>query len=68
MAKAYPDQTRNLNPTPEAVVAMSLWGKAYSEQRGGSMQFWEKLSDSNKRVAREIAQKVCEANERHKHF
>lgn len=40
----YPDQTRNLNPTPAARVAMIIWGKDYSQQRGGSMDFWDSLS------------------------
>lgn len=44
-----PDQKRNLNPTPAARVAMIIWGKEYSEQRGGSMEFWDSLSDFRKR-------------------
>lgn len=43
------DESRNLNPTPEARVAMIIWGKEYSEQRGGSMDFWDKLSPSRKK-------------------
>ncbi len=43
------DQTRNLNPTPEAKVAMIIWGEEYSEQRGGSMDFWDNLSNSRKK-------------------
>ena len=38
-----PDQTRNLNPTPEAKVAMIIWGSDYAAQRGGSMDFWDSL-------------------------
>ena len=44
----YPDQTRNLNPTPEARVAMIIWGKEYCEQGGGSMDFWDNLSRERK--------------------
>ena len=40
----YPDHKRNLNPTPAARVAMIIWGKQYSEKRGGSMDFWDSLS------------------------
>lgn len=49
---------RNLNPTAPAVVAMSIWGKRYSEQRGGSMDFWDKLRESEKALCREIAERV----------
>jgi hypothetical protein len=45
----YPDQTRNLNPTPEARVAMIIWGAEYAAQRGGSMDFWDSLSADRKR-------------------
>jgi hypothetical protein len=38
------DQTRNLNPTAEAIVAMCIWSKEYSEQKGGSMDFYDSLS------------------------
>lgn len=44
----YPDQTRNLNPTKEAVVARIIWGKEYSEQSGGTMDFWDKLDADRK--------------------
>lgn len=44
----YPDQTRNLNPTPEARVAMIVWGREYAAQRGGSMDFWDSLDDERK--------------------
>jgi len=40
----YPDQTRNLNPTKEARVAMIIWCDEYSKQGGGSMDFWDSLS------------------------
>lgn len=43
------DQKRNLNPTPEAKVAMIIWGKEYSEQNGGSMDFWDGLSEDRKK-------------------
>jgi len=42
------DQTRNLNPTPEAVVARIIWGKEYSEQMGGCMDFWDGLNKEKK--------------------
>lgn len=49
MSESYPDQTRNLNPTPEARVAMIIWGKEYVAQGGGSMDFWDKLSPVRKK-------------------
>lgn len=43
-------QHRNLNPTKAARVAMIIWGEEYSNQRGGSMDFWDGLSaDRQKR-------------------
>ena len=44
----HPDQTRNLNPIPEALVAMIIWGKEYSQQGGGSMDFWDGLDADRK--------------------
>lgn len=55
-----PDQTRNLNPTLEARVAMIIYGRAYSEQRGGSMDFWDKLDDYNKNVCRTVVSFMSE--------
>jgi len=46
------DQTRNLNPTPEAKIAMIMWGERYSSQNGGSMDFWDGLSEIEKRRCR----------------
>ncbi len=43
-----PDQTRNLNPHKFAVAAMWLYGRQYADQRGGSMDFWDSLSISEK--------------------
>jgi hypothetical protein len=37
-------QYRNLHPTAAARIAMIIWGKEYSEQRGGSMDFFDSLS------------------------
>lgn len=58
---------RNLNPTAPARVAMAMWGKRYSEQRGGSMDFWDTLTEGEQRTCREVAEKVREApmEERH---
>jgi hypothetical protein len=42
------DQIKNLHPTPAAVVAMCLYGKEYSEQKGGSMDFYDSLHPHEK--------------------
>jgi len=56
------DQTRNLNPTPEAKFAMIVWGREYAHDfRGGSMDFWDQLSEPRKRKCRLIVQAVNEA-------
>jgi hypothetical protein len=36
---------RNLNPHKPARAAMWLWGKEYSQQGGGSMDFWDGLPE-----------------------
>ncbi len=60
------NQKRNINPTPEAVVAMNLWGTAYAAQRGGSMDFWDDLSEPNKKRCAELVQRVLDAAIAHK--
>ena len=52
---------RNLNPHKAAVIAMSMWGAEYSRQGGGSMDFWDSLSDSRKRICREVLERVEKA-------
>lgn len=56
------DQQRNLNPTAPAIVAMIVWGKEYSQQMGGSMDFWDGLDDDRKRrcelVVKELKAKL----------
>ena len=46
------DQERNLNPTPEARVAMITYGKEYAKQKGGSMDFWDSLDEDTKHRCR----------------
>ena len=43
------NQNRNLNPTREAVIAMCMWPSEYAAQSGGSMDFWDKLSEARKK-------------------
>lgn len=49
---------RNQNPHKAAVVAMSMWGAEYARQGGGSMDFWDKLDESRKRICREVVERV----------
>lgn len=57
------DQSRNLNPHKAAVVATWLWGKAYSNQRGGSMDYWYSLSEGDREVCRDLVKRIAEAPE-----
>ncbi len=59
------DQTRNLNPTAEAIIAMNLWGATYAEQRGGAMDFWDGLNAPAQQMCIEIAERVREADRHH---
>lgn len=54
------DQTRNLNPTAEAIAAMYLYGADYSRQRGGSMDYWDTLQESEKRVCRDLVNAILQ--------
>lgn len=56
---------QNLNPTPEAVVAMNLWGDRYCRQNGGSMDFWESLPERDKQRCRDIVAGVVGALANH---
>ena len=56
------DQRRNLNPHKPARIAMVLWDFDYAyTQSGGSMDFWDKLSDAKKNICREIVQELAQA-------
>jgi hypothetical protein len=57
---------RNINPTAEAYIAMSLWSHEYAhEQRGGSMDFWDSLDESRKQRCRDLAQRIRECDKAH---
>lgn len=49
---------KNLNPTPAACVAMIIWGEEYSNQGGGSMDFWDRLADDKKRRCELVVEKL----------
>ena len=52
---------RNLNPHKPARVAMILWNEKYASQGGGSMDFWDRLSESDKKLCRDILQQIEQA-------
>lgn len=55
------DQKRNINPTAPALAAMALWNNRYAAQKGGSMDFWDSLSDYEKRTCTELAEQIRKA-------
>jgi hypothetical protein len=61
---AMKDQTRNLNPTPEAIIAMAMWGYRYGAQLGGSMDFWDTLSEAEKRDCLALVARIKDADSR----
>jgi hypothetical protein len=54
-------QTRNFNPHKAAWAAMYLFGERYSRQNGGSMDFWDTLSESEKRLCRYLVKVIEES-------
>lgn len=52
---------RNLRPHKAAVAAMWIWHGTYAAQRGGSMDFWDRLSDTQKNVARDLVRRMAKA-------
>ncbi len=55
------DQTRNLNPHKSAKAAMWLFGQRYAAQGGGSMDFWDSLSESDKNLCRNLVADIAAA-------
>lgn len=52
------DQTRNLNPHAAAKFAMVMYGERYAAQNGGSMDFWDSLTDSEKRFCARVSKEI----------
>lgn len=56
------DQRDNLNPTPEARLAMAVWSDEYAyEQSGGCMDFWHSIGDSRRNICRRLLRDVARA-------
>lgn len=49
---------RNQAPHAPAVAAMYLWPNDYMSQNGGSMDFWDGLSPTRQRIAREAVRSI----------
>ncbi len=52
------DQQRNLNPHKPARAAMWLWSEKYAKQGGGSMDFWDSLSEVEKDMCRRMVSDI----------
>jgi hypothetical protein len=53
---------RNLHPHAEARLAMALWSHEYAfEQKGGSMDFWDSRTPSQKRLCADIVTAILDA-------
>lgn len=55
----------DIDPTPEARIAMLLWNKEYAEGRLGSMGFWASLTKSQQSICRNALTDVARAAIRH---
>lgn len=56
----------DLNPTPEARIAMCIWSDEYAYGRLGSMGFWHSLSDSRQDTCRRVLADIAKAAIAHK--
>ena len=53
---------RNMNPHAEARLAMAMWSQEYAfEQKGGCMDFWDNLTESRKRICRDVVDGILDA-------
>lgn len=50
---------RNLHPHKAALMAMALYNYCYTyEQRGGSMDFWDSLTDGERDTCRRLVREI----------
>ncbi len=54
-------KARSLNPIAPALLAMFRWSDEYALQRGGCMDFWDKLADHRKRLCIEAVKRILDA-------
>lgn len=51
-------EERNLDPHRPARCAMWLYSERYKNQKGGSMDFWDKLTKNEKETCRSMAEQI----------
>lgn len=49
---------RNRDPHKCAVAAMWLWGAEYAAQQGGSMDFWDSLTEHQRALCVRLVQDI----------
>ena len=49
---------RNQNPHKAARLGMFKWSASYARQRGGSMDFWDSLTENEKTLCREVVREI----------
>ncbi len=54
---------RNLDPHKAAKLAMWFWGETYAPQAGGSMDFWDSLTDIQRDVCRRAVAEIMAARD-----
>lgn len=52
---------RNLNPPAEAIAARFIWSAEYAFQRGGTLDFWEKLKPAQQRMCIVLVDAIADA-------
>lgn len=52
---------RNMNAHAAAHVAMCLYNERYAAQGGGAMDFWDSLSQGEKKTCAHAAQRIRDA-------
>ncbi len=52
---------RNLNPSKEAIAGRWLYHKRYAEQRGGTMDFYDSLTASEKKNCKQMVKDIEKA-------
>lgn len=55
----------DLNPTPEARIAMAIWASEYASGSLGSMGFWDSLSETRQRVCTDALAQIASAATAH---
>lgn len=52
---------RNMNPTKEAVAAVRMYSKRYAVSRLSPMNFYDTLSENEKRLMRDMVREIEKA-------